>query len=167
MADKPYSRGWTGRFVALFFLLLPLLAVKEMRLSKSASAVSEAVEVVVNSLKFPDNNYRLRENYTGIAPLDSGLRFLVVAFLPGVAGWDKGFQIQQIYFLFSFFPIISIWSIEAGRKRSSLALTSLYASIFSSYSFLNILLKRVWTELPFGHYSIRLLAGRLLYPSTT
>ena len=130
MAKKSYSRGWPGRFAALFFLSLSILAAKEMRLGEVASALSEPMEAVVNSLTFPDNKYHLRENYTGIAPLDFGLRFLVAAFLPGVAGWDKGFQIQQIYFLVSFFSIIAIWSVEAGRKRNARALTSLYASSF-------------------------------------
>lgn len=167
MAKISYSRGWSGRLAALFFLSLSLLAAKEMRLSGAASAVSGPMEAVVTSLNFPDNEYRLRENYTGIAPLDFGLRFLVAAFLPGVAGWDKGFQIQQIYFLVSFFTIIAIWSVEAGRKRNSLALTSLYVLAFSPIPLPNILLKRVSAGLPFGHYSIRLLGGRLLYPSTT
>jgi len=135
MAKKSYSRGWPGHFAALFFLSLSILAAKEMRLGEVASAVSEPMEAVVNSLTFPDNKYRLRENYTGIAPLDFGLRFLVAAFLPGVAGWDKGFQIQQIYFLVSFFSIIAIWSVEAGRKRNTRALTSLYASSFLSFFF--------------------------------
>jgi len=134
MPQKSYSRGWPGRFAALYFLSLSILAAKDMRLSEVALAVSEPMEAVVNSLTFPDNKYRLQEYYTGIAPLDFGLRFLVAAFLPGVAGWDKGFQIQQIYFLVSFFSIIAIWSVEAGRKRNALALTSLYASSFSCSS---------------------------------
>ena len=124
MTTKPLSRGWPGRFAALFFLSLSMLALKEMRLGKTASAVSEPMETVVKTLTFPDNKHRLRETYTGIGPLDFGLRFLVAAFLPGVAGWDKGFQIQQIYFFASFFPIIAILSVEAGRKRNALALTS-------------------------------------------
>lgn len=115
MDNRTYSRGWTGRFVALFFLSLSALAAKEMRLGQVSAAITKPMEVVVNSLNFPDNKGRLRESYTGIAQLDFGLRFLVAAFLPGVAGWDKNFQIQQIYFLVSFFSIISIWSVEAGR----------------------------------------------------
>lgn len=132
MAKNAYlpGRGWPGRFAAIFFLSLSILAAKEMRLGEVASAMSEPIEAVVKSLAFPDNKYRLQETYVGIAPLDFGLRFLVVAFLPGVAGWDRGFQIQQMYFLVSFFPIIAIWSVEAGRKRNVLALTSLYAFHF-------------------------------------
>ena len=135
MATKQaYSRGWLGYPVALFFLSLSLLAVKEMRLSTASFAVQEPMEAAVTSLSFPDRKQRLRESYTGIVGLDFGLRYLVLAFLPGVAGWDKGFQIQQIYFLVSFFTILSIWSVEAGRRRNSIALTSLYVPIFSCSS---------------------------------
>lgn len=167
MANKLNSRGWPGYFAALFFASLSILAAYGMRFGQAASAVSEPMEAVANSLTFPDNKVRLREKYTGIAPLDYGLRFLVAAFLPGVAGWDKGFQLQQIYFLFSFFPIISTWSVEAGRKGNTLALTSWYASSSSQAPLLKNLLNRVWTGLLCGHFSIRLLAGQLLPPFTT
>lgn len=126
MAQNSISRGWTGRFVAVFFLSMSILATWGMRLSNPALVASQGMERVINSHVFPDNNFPLREHYTGIQPLDTGLRVLVAAFLPGVAGWDKGCQMQQIYFLVSVFPIIAVWSAEAGRKRNAWALTSLY-----------------------------------------
>jgi hypothetical protein len=126
MSPTPNSRGWPGLVATVSFLSLSLLALKEMRLSPAAAAVSDPLEAAVRSLTIPHTKHRLRDKYTGIRPLDFGLRFLVTAFLPGVAGWDRGFQAQQIYFLVSFFPIIAIWSVEAGRERSSGKLTSLY-----------------------------------------
>lgn len=128
MAESTYSRGWPGRFAALFFLGLSALAVKEMRLSTAAAATADPIQAVVNTRKFA-NGLPLRESFTAFAPLDIGISYLVAAFLPGVAGWDQAFRLQQIYFLFSFFPIISIWSVEAGRKRNFRALTSLYVLI--------------------------------------
>lgn len=143
MAKQADSRGWLGYLTALFFLSLSLLAVKEMRLGTASFAVQDPMEAAVHSLTFPDRKQRLRDSYTGIVGLDFGLRYLVSAFLPGVAGWDKGFQIQQIYFLISVFTIISIWSVEAGRKRNSIALTSLYVLIFSPVPLPRILLNRI------------------------
>lgn len=115
----PY-RGLLGPrpLTALFLLSLSVLALKEMRLGTAAFATHAPIEAVVNSLQFPDNGHRLNSRFTGISSIDFGLRYLVAAFLPGVAGWDKGFQLQQIYFLISFFTIISIWSVEAGRKNA-------------------------------------------------
>ena len=168
MALTAQSRGLPGFLAALFFLTLSVLALKEMRLSTTASAVSAPLEGVVNSLTFSHTKYRLREKYTGIEPLDLGLRYLVAAFLPGVAGWDKGFQIQQIYFLVSFFPIIAIMSVEAGRKRSDGSWTSLYDFFqvcfwFSCRRFADSCLN---TVLPSGHCSIRLLVAQLSFPFT-
>lgn len=130
MAEETYSRGWAGRFAAIFFISLSVLATKEMRLSTAAAATAGPIQAVVESRKFP-NGHTLRESFSGFAVVDVGLSYLVSAFLPGVAGWDEAFRIQQIYFLISFFPIITIWSVEAGRKGNSRALTSLYVSISS------------------------------------
>ena len=171
MASTTQSRGPTGLFAALLFIVLSVLALKEMRLSRTASSVSAPMEAVVNSLAFPQTKQRLREKYTSIEPFDIGLRYLVTAFLPGVAGWDKEFQIQQIYFLVSFFAIIAIMSVEAGRKRNAGSLTSLYviypfnfASGFTEGNSADSCLKPVPLS---GHYSIKLSVAQLSFPSTT
>ncbi|KAF2488538.1 hypothetical protein BU16DRAFT_545529 [Lophium mytilinum] len=117
-------RGWSGYTAALFFVSLSALAVKLMHLSDAAAALAELpFQDVVHSLTFP-NKHRLREHYTGIEPLDVGLRFLVAAFLPGAAGWDLGCQIQQIYFIVSCLALVAIWAVEAGRVGNSRAVTS-------------------------------------------
>lgn len=88
-------------------------------MGETSMGLSKPLEEVVNTLVFPGSDVRLRTVYTGISTIDYGLRFLVAAFLPGAAGWDKNSQIQQIYFLLSFFPIIALWSVEAGRTRNA------------------------------------------------
>ena len=60
----------------------------------------------------------IKTTYTGIAGVDYFLRFLVLAFISGPAGWDEGIRLQQIYFLLSFFSVISIWNLEACRERN-------------------------------------------------
>lgn len=119
MATPTSSRGWISAFATIFFISLSVLAVKEMHLSKPAVAVREPIQAIISSLYFPDQGTSLRETYTGIPYLDLVFRNIVAAFLPGVAGWDSSFQIQQIYFLFSFFPVVTIMAIEAGRKNAS------------------------------------------------
>ncbi|KAF2812035.1 uncharacterized protein BDZ99DRAFT_259997 [Mytilinidion resinicola] len=124
MANIFNSRGWSGYFAAIFFVSLPALAVQLMHLSDAATALAELpFQDVVTSLTFP-NKQPLRERYTGIEPLDLGLRFLVAAFLPAAAGWDPGYEIQQIYFIVSCLAIIAIWAVEAGRKGNARAVTS-------------------------------------------
>lgn len=121
MVQETSSRGWPRRFGGLFFASLSILAAKEMWVGEAASQVSKPLEDIFNSRFFPDTKYALRDRYTG-TPLDMVLSYLVAVFLPGTAGWDKGSQIQQIYFLISFFSIIGTWSVEAGRRRNTWAL---------------------------------------------
>ena len=118
------SRGLAGPFVAFIFIGLSALALKEMRFGTAAKATEEALGAVVANRKF-ENGQPLRDSFTAWAPLDTGISYLVAAFLPGVAGWDQAFRLQQIYFLFSAFPLTSILAVEAGRKRNFRALTSL------------------------------------------
>lgn len=100
------------------FVLLAALAVREMRIGPVCSKVGEMFEPAVsaNYIQAYDN-IKLRKRYTGIEPVDYGLRFLVVAFLPGATGVpDPGQKLQQAYFLLSFFPVVAIMSVEAGRR---------------------------------------------------
>ncbi|KAK0104927.1 hypothetical protein ONS95_005190 [Cadophora gregata] len=135
MAEKSFSRGWKGHAATSFFIAMSLIALKEMRLSDVALSVSKPMEDVVTTRKFPNNDQLLRTKYTGIASLDYGLGFLVAAFLPGASGWDMNAYVQQIYFLVSFFSIISISSIEAGRKgnaSSFIKWTSIWAVFYQT-----------------------------------
>ena len=114
--------GWLAAGV---FILLSMLATYYMRVATNLAGVGEKMEYINQIKSFPDNGIPLRTIYTGIGPLDTFFSFLVSAFLSGAAGWDRGFYVLQSYFLVSFFPIVTIFSIESCRKRNHLALTSL------------------------------------------
>jgi len=80
----------------------------------------------VDSLRIKElNNLALRTHFTGISSIDYGIRFLVVAFMPGALGIDKGILLQQAYFLASFSPLISIYCVEAGRTGNAWSLVYL------------------------------------------
>jgi hypothetical protein len=74
---------------------------------------------------YPGRATIMRRYYTGVAAIDALLSVLVTAFIAGPAGWNRGIQVQQAYFLISFFPVIATWSIESVRKRTGWALISL------------------------------------------
>jgi len=146
MAQNASSRGWVGTFTAFLFISMSILAAKEMRLSKESLSVGEPMAAAASTLSFPDNGRPLRASYTGIEPADAGLRFLVIAFLPAAAGWDKGSQIQQIYFLVSFFSVVSLWSIESTRNNNARGLTRLYGfqrSKFTTQGLTDLFLARL------------------------
>jgi hypothetical protein len=122
MASPP-PRGASGVTFASIFVLLSAWAVREMRLGPVNDKVGELILPAVNSRFIKEyDNTELRHSYTGIEAIDFGLRFLVVAFLPGALGIDQGQKLQQAHFLLSFFPIIAIYSVEAGRKRNARSL---------------------------------------------
>ncbi|CZS91060.1 uncharacterized protein RCO7_01423 [Rhynchosporium graminicola] len=133
MTGDSFSRGWRSTSATLFFTCLSLIALKEM--GGTAVKINESMVSLATTLKYPESDQTLRKTYTGIESLDYGMRHIVAAFLPGVAGWDINTQVQQIYFLASFFPIISIWSVEAGRQgnaSSFLRWTSVWALFYQT-----------------------------------
>ena len=118
------SRGWFGRVAAATFIGLSILATYEMRFTPSSPGWGEKFTDIVDSMRFPEQpELAIRSRYTSIPTLDYGLQFLVAAFLPGAAGFTKEFQVLQAYFLISFFPIIAIYSVEAGRRGNKRAWT--------------------------------------------
>jgi len=113
-----------GKVAAATFIALSLLATYEMRITPSAPGWGEKLVDIVGTKGFSERpELLLRSRYTGIASVDYGLQFLVAAFLPGAAGFVKDFQVLQAYFLVSFFSIISIYSVEAGRRGNRRAWT--------------------------------------------
>ncbi|OQV04581.1 hypothetical protein CLAIMM_09441 [Cladophialophora immunda] len=129
------SRNGTGYFFTAVFVALSMLAVYILRIASIRSGVSDKMEHITTINEFTEHPLRLRTTYTGLAPVDKGLSFLVAAFMNGAAGWDQGFLVFMMYFLFSFFPIIAIWAIESGRDRNGLTLTrftSIYALFYQT-----------------------------------
>ncbi|KAK7894825.1 hypothetical protein LTR67_005564 [Exophiala xenobiotica] len=132
-SEKPVKpRNGGGWLAAGVFILLSMLATYYMRVATNLAGIGEKMEYINQIKSFPDNGVPLRTTYTGIGPLDTFFSFLVSAFLPGAAGWDRGFYVLQSYFLVSFFPIVTIISIESCRKRNHFALTS-FTSIWALF----------------------------------
>ncbi|KAI7208543.1 hypothetical protein KC333_g9100 [Hortaea werneckii] len=135
--NRPTGSSTSRYAFASIFVLLAALAVREMRIGPVCSKVGEMFEPAVsaNYIQAYDN-IKLRKRYTGIEPVDYGLRFLVVAFLPGATGVpDPGQKLQQAYFLLSFFPVVAIMSVEAGRRvnyRTLIYFTSLWALAYQT-----------------------------------
>jgi hypothetical protein len=111
------SRTWLTTTV---FLSMSAVATYYMRIGPASSASGDYFAQILEPepFMFPDSGVLLRRTYTGIDAIDTFLSFLVAAFLPGASGENKAFQLQQIHFLFSFLPVIAVWSVEAARKVS-------------------------------------------------
>jgi len=126
MSQTPVSRGSHGVVFGTIFIALSLWAVREMRLGPVTQEVGRLMLPAVDSGHVKEyTNLELRTHYTGVSGIDYGIRFLVVAFLPGALGIDKGIMLQQAYFLASFFSLISIYCVEAGRSGNAGRIISL------------------------------------------
>jgi hypothetical protein len=118
-------RGNTALLLAVPFLVLSAIGMREMHFSPAAKAVSATAQVMWDSGVLPTNSFHLRSTYTGIPQLDKFLRFLTGIFLPAAAGWDPSSQLQQAYFLVSAGAVFTVWAVEAGRERNRGRITSL------------------------------------------
>jgi len=126
MAPNIVPRDFFGTIMALVFLGFAAIATYEMRYKTTTLGLGDMMQDIVAASEFKEHgNVPLRQHYTGIAAVDEVLKFLVVAFMSGAGGWDKGIQVQQAHFLFSFLSIVAVQSVEAARPGNSLALVKL------------------------------------------
>ena len=58
------------------------------------------------------NGARIKNDYTGLVPLDTWLSFLVTAFLPGTAGWNEAWYWQQVHFLVQIGGVVGVMGVE-------------------------------------------------------
>jgi hypothetical protein len=126
VASQPDARG-TG-FIGFFaiYSILVAVGIYFLHIDSASSIVPDAMQAVTEAGNWRGfgHDVPVRSNYTGIWWFDSGLTFLVVAFMPGAGALDTGFWIQQLYFLVSFFAVISIWTVEACRDGNKKRCTS-------------------------------------------
>lgn len=109
---------------AISHLLLSAAAAYTILILPSHYDFNARFNSIVDNRVYPEKpGVLMKDRFTGIAGFDYGLRFLVAAFLPGVAGFSKEEVALSAYFLISFFPMISIYSVEAGRYGSRRTLT--------------------------------------------
>jgi hypothetical protein len=116
--------GFLGFFAV--YSVLSAIGVYFLRIDSASSIVPDAMQAVKEAGHWRGfgHDVPVRSHYTGIWWLDFGLTFLVVAFMPGAGALDTGFWIQQLYFLVSFFAVISIWTVEACRDGNRKRITS-------------------------------------------
>jgi hypothetical protein len=126
IASQPDARG-TG-FMGFFaiYIILTMMGIYFLRIDSASSIVPDAMQAVTEAGNWRGfgHDVPVRSHYTGIRWFDFGLTFLVVAFTAGAGALDTGFWIHQLYFLVSFFAVISIWTVEACRDGNQKRYTS-------------------------------------------
>ncbi|KAI0096075.1 hypothetical protein GGR51DRAFT_544416 [Nemania sp. FL0031] len=116
------SRPYNALYV-LIFAVASVYAGWLMRVETGIKGIPVNFVEQVEARVYP-NGTPMRTRYTGIEAVDSGLLFLVAAFIAGPLGWDEGVRVQQLHFLVQFFAVIAVWNVEACRGRNSWKLIS-------------------------------------------
>ncbi|KAI0430703.1 hypothetical protein F5Y09DRAFT_222338 [Xylaria sp. FL1042] len=116
------SRPYNALYV-LIFAVSAAVAAWLMRIETGIKGVPVNFVEQVEARTYP-NGMPMRTHYTGIEAVDSGLLFLVAAFVAGPLGWDDGVRLQQLHFLVQFFGVIAVWNIEACRARHAWKIVS-------------------------------------------
>lgn len=115
-AEQLRPRGFTTALV-LIFALFSAAGFYFMRIENAINGVPIDFDRICMSGKWNDGT-PIKQSYTGLRAIDVIFTWLVPAFITGPAGWDEGIRLQQIHFLVNFFAVVSIWNIEAARKRN-------------------------------------------------
>ncbi|KAH7390480.1 hypothetical protein BKA66DRAFT_413852 [Pyrenochaeta sp. MPI-SDFR-AT-0127] len=109
---RPYNAAILAAFVAL-----SVAGAWFMRINIVMNKVPVGFKEVIASGVLP-NGTPIKKHYTGIAPLDGMVSFLVAAFVYGPTGWNEPFFWQQLHFLVQITPMIAVLNVEACRERN-------------------------------------------------
>jgi hypothetical protein len=122
----PKPRGMTKWYFIGFYLLVAALVHYGMWVWSAHYGLGDNLEAILSSGQFSyDLSFTLKRKYIGIKPIDDYLVFLAAAYMPGLNNWDKNFGTLQMYFLGMLVQPITVWSVEAYRKRNALSLVSM------------------------------------------
>lgn len=134
LPPTPRAQRW---IFTLVYILLSAVGLYGLQFSPNTKSVDKHMQELMKGgeWRFPGQDTILRRHYTGIGPVDFGASFLVAAFFHGAAGWTKGIQLQQGYFLLQFFAVLTAWSVESVRTKNGWAVitfTSLWALFYQT-----------------------------------
>lgn len=114
------NRGRLGTTITWGIVILTTIAFFEFRIRPDFYDFNARVKQAVDNQVHPERaDVLLRSQYTGVLALDYALRYMVVIHLPPFAGFVELYFVQLAYLVVSVAGIISIYTVEAGRKGCS------------------------------------------------
>ncbi|KAH6722760.1 FAD-binding domain-containing protein [Leptodontidium sp. MPI-SDFR-AT-0119] len=128
LLSNPIPRGSSKWYFIGFYLLVAGLVHYGMWVWSAHYGLGNHLGTIVKTGTFSyDPNFPLKRKYFGIKFVDDYLVFLAAVFIPGLKSWERNFGTLQMYFLGMLIQPITVWSVEAYRKRNSLTPVSLIA----------------------------------------
>jgi hypothetical protein len=126
LLSTPAPRGSKKWYFIGLYLLVAGLVHYGMWIWSTHYDLGSHLETILRTGKFSeDPDFLLKRKYVGIKLVDNYLAFLAAAYMPGLKGWDQNFGTLQMYFLGMLIQPITVWSVEAYRKRNKLTPLSL------------------------------------------
>lgn len=127
LLSSPVPRGSKKWYFIGFYLLIAALVYYGMWIRSDHYDLGKQFGAILTTGKFSyDPSFPLKRKYTGIKVVDNYLVFLAAAYMPGLKNWDQNFGTLQLYFLGMLVQPLTVWSVEAYRKRNGMTPLSLW-----------------------------------------
>jgi hypothetical protein len=127
LLSTPKPRDKKKWYFIGFYLLVAALVHYGMWVRSAHYGLEGHLGTILETGRFTyDPDFPLKQKYIGIKFIDDYLVFLAAAYMPGLNNWDPNFGMLQMYFLGMLVQPITVWSVEAYRKRNLLTPVSLY-----------------------------------------
>jgi hypothetical protein len=121
LLSSPEPRGMKKWYLIGFYLLVAGLVHYGMWIRSARYGLGDHLGTIVKSGNFSyDPDFALKRKYLGIKFIDDYLVFLAAAYMPGLKNWAPSFGMIQMYFLGGLLQPLTVWSVEAYRKRNML-----------------------------------------------
>lgn len=117
----PTSRGASKFYFIAFYLAIAALVHYGMWIRSAHYGLGEHLGGVLTTGKYTyDPEFTLKRTYVSIKFVDDYLVFLAAVYMPGLNNWEPQFGMIQMYLLGMLVQPITVWSIEAYRRRNKL-----------------------------------------------
>lgn len=134
LLSTPRPRGMKKWYIIGFYLTVAALVHYGMWVRSAHYGLEDHLGTILKTGTFTyDANFTLKRNYIGIKSVDDYLAFLAAIFMTGLNNWDRNFGMLQLYFLGMLVQPITVWTVEAYRKRNMLTPVSLCVLTKSSW----------------------------------
>lgn len=121
LLSPPVPRGTKKWYFIGFYLLVAGIVHYGMWVWPANYELGHNLGAILETGQFSyDTSFPLKRKYLGVKVIDDYLVFLAVIFTPGLKNWNQNFAMLQLYFLGMLVQPITVWAIEAFRKRNML-----------------------------------------------
>ncbi|KAK4956217.1 hypothetical protein LTR10_005738 [Elasticomyces elasticus] len=121
------------------YLLIAGLCYYGMWVQPGRYGLWDHLDTVLTTGVFPyGSGFPLKRTYTGIKSIDNIFVYLSAVFMSGLKDWDPSFRFMNLYFLGILVQPITVWTVEAYRKRNLSTPLSLITIWYPVFQFMGI-----------------------------